>query len=377
MSRRLNKITVLLVGGGTGGHIYPGIALATEFEKCNYIKTMMIITQKEGDIAIVSKERIEYQTLPFTGMKWNQMWKAFWCSWFIISTRKPSLVIGLGAYVSFPVVMVAWIRRIPVCIQEQNLLPGLANRVLGRISKRIFLSFERTRNYFPSSKTMVAGNPIRPIIKLTEKEKKNQLKYLGLSLDRYTILVCGGSLGAHSINKAMVDAIDVLKSDTKENLSRVQIIHQTGEKDYGMVRDHYVKNNVLSVVQPFFFNIMVLYALCDLIVSRSGAGIVAEVTAMGKPAIVIPYPYAKGNHQKDNAQAMAENGAAFMIEDRNLTGESLAEHIMRVLDKPGMINTMGESSKRMGHEDAAVRIVRECLNLLSVPWEKGFSCSYV
>ncbi|MGA1868306.1 MAG: undecaprenyldiphospho-muramoylpentapeptide beta-N-acetylglucosaminyltransferase [bacterium] len=367
MCHKLNKITILLAGGGTGGHIYPGIALATQFEKYKNIKALMVITQKEGDINIVSKEAIDYKTLPLTGMHWNQMCKALWCSWAIMSSQKPSLVIGLGAYVSFPVVIIAWIRRIPVCIQEQNLLPGMANRVLGRIAEKIFVSFKQTQRYFPPTKTMVAGNPVRPIIRLTQGERKNYLRELGLCPDRFTILVYGGSLGAHSINKAVMDAIDVLKGEGGEILGRIQIIHQTGEKDYMIVQRHYVRNNVVSIVQPFFFNMMLLYALCDLIISRSGAGSVAEITAVGKPAIVIPYPYAKAGHQKENARAMVENGAAFMIEDHRLDGTSLAHRIMQMLETPGLITKMAQASKYMGHEDAALSIVNVCCNLLSLP----------
>lgn len=365
MYRNLNKINILIVGGATGGHIYPGIAVAKEFENYGNIRLIMVITQKAKDIDIVSRENFSYRTLPLTSMKWNQILKAIWASWIIISEEKPKLVIGFGAYVSFPLLTVATLRRIPICIQEQNLYPGLANRIFARIAEKVFISFKESKKYFPLSKTHLVGNPIRQVTKLNKSEKIDQFNRMGIFSDRFTLLVSGGSLGAHSINQAMIDAISLLKTNFAKHLDDIQIIHQTGDKDYIDVYRQYKDCKVVSVIKPFFHNMMVLYSLADLIISRCGAGMIAEITAYGKPAILIPYPFAKGDHQKYNAMAMVNQGAAYMVEDHKLSGDILADKIINLIDQPERIKEMASSSKNMGHEDAAYKMASECIGYIS------------
>ncbi len=364
------RIKVLLAGGGTGGHIFPGVALAEEFmkRKDKKIECLMVISARPLDELLLKKEGLPYKVLPIKGIHWALSIKAimdiyryalsFLYSWQIISAYSPDLIIGLGAYLSFPLVTVGRIKGIVTLIQEQNLLPGKANRILGRWVDGIFVSFPQSMTFFPHNRTKMLGNPIRALP--SQRDKKILRGKWNLNPDLFTILVCGGSTGAHSINIKATEAFRIMNEKGKA----FQVIHQTGKEDCEFVSGFYKNESLIALVEPFFDRMMEMYFLADIIISRSGAGVISELTAIGKPAILIPYPHAKAQHQKLNAIAMVSAGAARMIDDDNCTGEILANELMDLSSTPELLEAMSSAGFKMGRPEAAKAICDQAISWL-------------
>jgi UDP-N-acetylglucosamine--N-acetylmuramyl-(pentapeptide) pyrophosphoryl-undecaprenol N-acetylglucosamine transferase len=359
------KIRVLLAGGGTGGHIYPGVALAKEFMKREGVVCLMVVTSKQGDEDIMKNEGIPYERLPVRGMNWSwnktmlidvsRLLKSFVHAWHIISAYKPDIIIGLGAYVSFPVLAIGKIKGMTTFIQEQNLLPGKANRVLGQWVDGVFTSFKETERYFPSQRVRMLGNPIRLVP--SDISKANGRGGLGLKADLFTLLVFGGSRGAHAINLNAMDAFKIMKYEGIP----FQVIHQTGKDDFNDIVDFYRKEAIISVVRPYFHQMLQLYPIADLVISRSGAGTISELNATGRPAILIPYPHAKADHQRVNALGMVKAGAARMIDESSLTGEDLAKEIMDLFKNALSLRKMAKASSQLGKPHAAKAICDQAI----------------
>lgn len=356
-----------MAGGGTGGHIYPGVALAREFlkRKDKDIECLMVVTARLSDKFILQNESLPYKTLPMQSMSLSLSIRSIADlyrfalslvrSWHIISSYTPDLIIGLGAYASFPIVIIGKIRGITTLIQEQNLRPGKANRLLSRWVYGIFTSFPQSDLFFPPQKVMMLGNPIRSIPLYIDKKAHKDL--WGLNPDIFTILVCGGSRGAHSVNINAMDAFRIMKGKDFP----FQIIHQCGQEDFAAVSAFYKKEKIIGIAMPFFKSMMDIYPLADLVISRAGAGTISEVTATGKPSIMIPYPHAKADHQKLNAMALVRAGAARMIDEKNITGKCLAEVIIDLARNPGCLKTMAQASLKIGRPDAAKAICEQAL----------------
>ncbi|MBN2374324.1 undecaprenyldiphospho-muramoylpentapeptide beta-N-acetylglucosaminyltransferase [bacterium] len=361
------RIRVILAGGGTGGHIYPGVALANEFmaRKDKKIDCLMLITSRHGDEYILKNERIPYRILPVEGMRlglsintFMDLYRfaiSFVRSWRIISVYMPDIIIGLGAYASFPAVIIGRTRGITTLIQEQNSLPGKANRFLGRWVDGIFTSFPESKRFFPSHKTRALGNPIRFVPEQTDKRQHRSA--WGLMPDLFTVMVCGGSRGAHTLNLNAVEAFRIMK---KKDIP-FQAIHQTGKDDFEWTKRFYDEEGIKALTSPFFDRMMEIYPLADIVISRSGAGTVSELAASGIPAVLIPYPYAKADHQRVNAMSMARTGAARLIDEAKLKGRSLADEIIYLFQNPERLNEMGRASLRMGRPDAARKICDQAL----------------
>ncbi|MBI3811774.1 MAG: undecaprenyldiphospho-muramoylpentapeptide beta-N-acetylglucosaminyltransferase [Nitrospirae bacterium] len=357
---------VVIAGGGTGGHLFPGVALAREFERQRAgTKILFVGTARGLETRIIPKEGFDLRLIPIGGWVGQggirkmktllQLPSALWQSWRILREVRPDLVIGVGGYASAPVVMMAGMKRLPSVLVEPNAVPGLTNRLLASWVDRIYLSFEETTTWFKSRSRSVRvfGNPVRrDILSVTERSSGRS--------DKKTLLVMGGSQGSRAINRAMAEALTGLDAVK----IRLRILHQSGEKDAAWLKERYSDQGFDATVLPFLSPVSEAYRDADLVVCRSGATTVAELTACGRPAILIPFPFATHGHQEKNARALAEAGAAELILERDLTGERLARTITALLAEPDRLERMSEQSRRLGRPDAAEKIVRDCLELV-------------
>jgi len=367
------NIRVIIAGGGTGGHLFPGIAVAEEFIKRNENNRILFVsTGNTFEKTVLGKSGFELKQITVEGIKGRSFGNQFRSlmktplgilnALRIIHHFNPDLVFGVGSYSAGPVVLAAWFMRKKIVLHEQNILPGVTNRILGRIAHRIYISFRDTQAKFNPEKTILTGNPLRRSIlecikesDPPEMEKENKKKV-------FTVMIIGGSQGAHKINMAVMDALAVFGDKTEYHF-----IHQTGENDQVAVSEAYEKHNVSATVGSFFSNMKDLYQQTDLMICRAGATTVAEVTAIGKCAIFIPFPFAADNHQFLNAQALIKSGAADMIDESELNGKILAEKLDYFRSQPKILKTMAAAAKKFGKPDAAVHIVDACLELLDRP----------
>jgi UDP-N-acetylglucosamine--N-acetylmuramyl-(pentapeptide) pyrophosphoryl-undecaprenol N-acetylglucosamine transferase len=350
---------VILAGGGTGGHLFPGLAVAREFQRRDPSVDILFVGTAQGiEARAVPKEGFKLETLAVKGIKGRGMrgWlDAFYGvpasllrSLAIMKQFRPDCVIGLGGYASGPVLLAGRLAGARCAIMEQNLRPGFTNKLLARLVQRVFTSYAESAEFFSGARVIETGNPVRwQKLPVTAKRQK------------FSLLVFGGSAGARRINYALVDALKQL-TDLKDEFF---ITHQTGALDYPAIKEVYAGLPFGAHVTPFIDAMDEAYALADLVLCRAGATTVAELTAFGKAAILVPYPYAIYDHQRGNARALAERGAAEMILDQDLSGALLADKIRGYLADRARIARMAEAARAMGRPDAAARIVDECCAL--------------
>jgi UDP-N-acetylglucosamine--N-acetylmuramyl-(pentapeptide) pyrophosphoryl-undecaprenol N-acetylglucosamine transferase len=350
---------VILAGGGTGGHLFPGLAVAREFQKRDAMTEILFVGTEQGiEARVLPRERFELETLPVRGLRGRGL-RGFMDALYgvpasllrslaIIRKFRPDFIIGLGGYASGPLLLAGKMKSVRCAIMEQNLRPGFTNRILARLVDRVFTSYQESSEYFPGADVLATGNPVRwqrlPEVKQSE---------------RFTLLIFGGSAGAHRINLAAVDALKQL-TDLGPKLA---VIHQTGQADFGAVKQAYEALSFAAEVTPFIDQMDVAYARADLVLCRAGATTVAELTAFGKAGILVPYPYAIYDHQRWNAEALQNRGAAEMILDRELNGKILADRIRGYVFDPTRIERMRSAARAMGRPEASVRIVDACYAL--------------
>jgi UDP-N-acetylglucosamine--N-acetylmuramyl-(pentapeptide) pyrophosphoryl-undecaprenol N-acetylglucosamine transferase len=365
-----SPLRVVIAGGGTGGHVFPGIALAQAFISRNSNSRVLFVgTGNRFERMALSETPFSHVAIPAEGIKGRGVfqklravvkipWGVF-AAMGILKRFAPQLVVGVGGYSSAPVVMGAWLMGVPVILQEQNLVPGMANRLVGRLARQIHVSFGQTRTGFNPKKIRVSGNPVREaflgvsVISPDAGEKEE-------TKDRFTVLICGGSQGAHAINRAVVDALPYLKEH-----KGIFLIHQTGGADETDVREAHKGHGISARTAAFFMDMAAQYADADLVVCRAGATTVAELTALGKPALFIPYPHAADQHQLLNAGVMADAGAAEMILEPALNGQVLADRILYYAGHPDALKQMVARSRELGRPEAAADIVEACYSLLA------------
>ncbi|MBD3182622.1 undecaprenyldiphospho-muramoylpentapeptide beta-N-acetylglucosaminyltransferase [Candidatus Poribacteria bacterium] len=361
-------MVVIVSGGGTGGHIYPAIAIAKEIIQMeNRARIVYIGGKDRREERIVPNFGFEFISVPVESFprslsaRWFKVaYKVpagFIKSMFVLKELSPSVAVGTGGYVCGPVMLASALRGIPTMIQEQNAFPGLTNRILARWVDEIHVPYEKAAEFFPEEKVRITANPVRPGM----AEVKDGREKFGLSMDKTTVSFVGGSQGAHSINMAMVDALKYMEDLANE----LQMIHQTGTSDYETVKKAYDDSPFQGVVQPYFDNIEYLYSATDLIVCRSGAMTLSEITTCGLPAILVPYPYHKDNHQKFNAEALEQKGAAIMMLDQELTGNSLSQAIRKIIKDKNRLADMTEKSHLQGQPGAAKILAEAALRLAS------------
>jgi UDP-N-acetylglucosamine--N-acetylmuramyl-(pentapeptide) pyrophosphoryl-undecaprenol N-acetylglucosamine transferase len=357
-------LKVVIAGGGTGGHLFPGIALAEELVTRHPENDVLFVGTARGlEARVVPQVGFRLELIDVVGLKGRglgglirgliQVPRAIFQSLRILRGYQPSVVIGVGGYASGPVVLAAWILGIPTAVQEQNALPGFTNKVLGRLARRSFVAFDEALPFFPERRTYNVGNPIR------RQLLENFLRPQAAGKTRFRILVFGGSQGAHAINVA---AIEGLKS-LGEWKDRIEVMHQTGVRDVEATRRGYEEAGVQAEVLPFIENMSRAYADADLVVCRSGATTLAELTVCKKPAILIPFPYAADNHQEVNARALVDKGAAVMIRESELTGERLATEVRKLLEDPERRKGMERAAGLLGRPQAAKEIADVLVDL--------------
>ena len=356
---------VVIAGGGTGGHLYPGIALAKALKRNDMDIEITFVGTKQGiESKVLPREGFNLKTILSSGLlgkkglgRWTSLCKlpigTAQSMCFLIRNR-PNLAVGVGGYASAPLVFSAWLLRIPILIHEQNAFPGMANKWLGKIADKVALSFEESKRFFPDNKVNVTGNMI------SEELCRPREEFPPPSKDPFGILILGGSQGAHSINMAMVDALDLL-ADRKED---IHITHQTGEADYESVRSMYKAKGFKADVQAFITDMPVRYRLASLVICRSGATTLAEITAAGRVSILIPFPHATHNHQEHNARVVEAANAGELILDHEVSGERLAQSIKRAMDEPEQIQEMEDNSYGLGNREATEEVRKICMELM-------------
>jgi UDP-N-acetylglucosamine--N-acetylmuramyl-(pentapeptide) pyrophosphoryl-undecaprenol N-acetylglucosamine transferase len=320
---------VIIAGGGTGGHLYPGIAIARELLKERGNDVLFVGTRQGIEAKVLPREGLPVRFISvgkLKGMKLVSVLKtvatlprSLLQSLQIVRSERPDVVLGVGGYSSGPLAISAWLAGVPVLIVEPNSYAGLANRVIGRIADRVILCFPGTDrlHFFSKEKTCLTGPLVRKGIERGSRE--HALRAFGLEGDNFTVFVMGGSGGAHAINMAMKSAAALLK-----DMPGLQVLHQTGEKDASDVAAGYRSAGTRAAVLPYIHDMAGAYAAADLVVSRSGATTVAELAVCGKRAVLIPFPFAADNHQEYNARTLAGRGGADVIVQKDLTPELLA-----------------------------------------------------
>jgi UDP-N-acetylglucosamine--N-acetylmuramyl-(pentapeptide) pyrophosphoryl-undecaprenol N-acetylglucosamine transferase len=366
------RARVVIAGGGTGGHLYPGIAVARELlSRHPGMQVSFAGTARGIETRVVPREGFELDLLRSAGIKGKSIGHALLGAalvplglvdaWRILSARRPGLVIGVGGYSAGPVVLVAAARGTPTLLVEPNAVPGLTNRLLARVVDAAAVTFEGTRRFF-GPKAFVSGNPVRPEFLTAEPEKESGPDDDIDDTRTVGVLVFGGSQGAHAINLAMVEAASKLAAVG----SRLRLTHQTGERDVEMVREGYRRAGLAADVEPYLHDMGRRLKQADLIVARAGATTLAEITAAGKAAILIPLPTATDDHQRRNAEALAAAGAAEMLLQPDATGAALADRIVALASDAKRRRRMGAAARTLARPDAARIIVDRALELMGV-----------
>ena len=356
---------LLLAGGGTGGHLFPAVALAQLLLRQDETAAVQFVgTEKGLEARLLPKLDLPLRTVAMAGLVgrgWRgrlemipRLLKSLNQAKAILKDFRPDLIVGVGGYASVPVLLMAKLQGIPYLIHEQNAIPGLSNKLLGRWAKLICLSFPHTAAGFDSKKTLVTGNPLRPGL----EEITAQLPKAG------KLLIFGGSRGARAINQAVVQMLPLLKDWPQ----RPEILHQTGVEDYPAVRQAYADAGFdPQQVVPFIEDMASAYAAAKLIICRAGATTLAELTVCGRPAVLIPFPYAAGDHQTANALALVNAGAAKLLPQGELTAEHLAAIIKDLFVDQAKLQKMADLGRTLGQPGAAEKILRECRRLIDAP----------
>jgi UDP-N-acetylglucosamine--N-acetylmuramyl-(pentapeptide) pyrophosphoryl-undecaprenol N-acetylglucosamine transferase len=340
-----------MAGGGTGGHVIPALAVASELRKRGH-EAVFIGTRKGFEAKLVPQAGFPIEWIE-TGALNRIGWKEQMRTLFILPAsllrclrllgkHRPRAVFSMGGYVAGPVVMAALLRRIPVFVMEPNAMPGLANRLIGRFVVRALLSFEESAGYFPKGRSEITGLPVREAFFALPPRPPGEVA---------SVLITGGSRGARSLNRAMRGSWELFRSSGL----KVRLVHQTGTDAYEELAREFAATGLEGEIVQFIADMPTAFADADLVVCRSGAGAVAELAAAGKPAILVPFPFAADNHQWHNAEALYRAGAARLVEDEELSGRRMFEEIENLARKPDERQAMGERARTFGHPGAAKR----------------------
>lgn len=347
---------VLIAGGGTGGHLYPGIAVARELLRRHPAAVVTFAGTAAGvEARVVPREGFALDLLRVSGLKGKSLADrllgfarlplAALDAWRIVSRRRPDVVVGVGGFASGPVLLIAALRGYPAMLLEQNAVPGITNRLLARVVRAAAVTFDESLRFFPGT-GFVAGNPVRPGFFAAGSDD-------GTRDARETpvrVLVFGGSQGAHAINVAMMAAASRLAG------SGLAITHQTGARDLEAVREAYRAAGLQARVDTFLYDMEGEMKAADLVVARAGATTLAELAASGRPAILVPLPTAADDHQRKNAEVIARAGGAEVIDQRDLTGERLADRILALAADRERRRQMSLAIRTFARPDAAARI---------------------
>lgn len=347
-------LKLLIAGGGTGGHVFPAMAIAREWLSRGSEREVVLVGTKRGiEMKLVPQAGLPLETLRVAGLKGKgggtllknlfKLAPAMLDALRVFKKHKPIAAFGVGGYAAGPMLLTTWMRGIPNVIFEPNAEPGFTNKSLARISTRIATGYEISARTW-GAKAVVTGCPVRPeFLNIPSRIPQKPLR----------VLITGGSQGALPVNRALVDAMDFLATRKNE----MDIVHQTGERDYDAVRTAYARHEILAEVLPFLTDMPERFAWADIIVCRAGAITAAEIAAAGRAAIFIPFGRATDSHQLRNAQEMVKEGAGRVITEAELTGERLSKEIFALLDNPQQIERMSSAARRLSWPNAAADIV--------------------
>jgi len=364
---KLILMKVIISGGGSGGHVFPAIAIANELKK------------QRPDVEILfvgAKGKMEMEKVPKAGFPIKGLWisgfhrkltlrnlmfpfklvSSLFKAFGIIQSFKPDVVIGVGGYASGPTLQVATMKGIPTLIQEQNSFPGITNRLLAKKVNRICVAYDGMEKFFPKEKIQLTGNPVRQdIVELTDK-KKEGLKHFDLDQNKKTILLFGGSLGARTLNDSMAANKDLLEKN-----QNVQVLWQAGK----LYIEEFLQSTSAQLdnvkILPFIDRMDLAYAMADIVICRAGALTISELCLVGKPAILIPSPNVSEDHQTMNAKALSTKDAGILIEDKN--AKKMLEQALHVLDNEQVMNNLKNNIQKLAKVNAATNIVSEILML--------------
>ncbi len=359
----MTSIAVVVAGGGTGGHLYPGIAVARALLARMPDANVTFAGTAQGlESRVVPREGFELDVIRSAGLKGKSMARrlrggallplGFIDAWRLLSRRKPNLVVGVGGYSSGPVVLTAALRGIPTMVLEQNAVPGLTNRTLARFVRAAAVTYDETLAFF-RGKGFVSGNPVR-----AEFVQKGSAVAARSAATRSTrrVLVIGGSQGSHAVNVAVSAAMPALIER-----AGLEVVHQTGQRELAIVREKYKGLEGRVRVSAFLDAVADEMAAADLAICRAGATTLAELAAIGLPAVLVPLPTATDDHQRKNAEALVARGAAVMIEERELSGDRLAREVQTLLDDPARLDAMSRAMRATAKPEAAKIIVEKML----------------
>ena len=352
----MEGVKLLIAGGGTGGHIFPAIAIAREWISRGEEREVVLVgTQRGLEMRLVPQAGLPLETIRVGGLKGKggatlvknlaMLAPAMWDAASVLRRHRPAVAFGVGGYAAGPMLLAAWLSRVPNIIFEPNAEPGFTNRILARISARIVTGYERSARTW-GQKASVTGCPVRAEFFAAAARRPEK---------PFRLLITGGSQGALPINRAIVDAMDRLAARKHE----LSVVHQTGERDYDAVRVAYARREFPAEVVPFVTNMAERFAWADLIVCRAGATTAAEVAAAGRAAIFIPFGAATDSHQLRNAQEMAGAGAGRVIPEPELTPDRLTQEIFSLLDQPGKLEELSAGARRLARPHAARDIVNQ------------------
>jgi len=351
---------MIVAGGGTGGHLFPGLAVAEAVAAEGSAQVLFVGSAYGIEATAIPRTQFPFEALIIRGLRgrgWRgalafawQLPVALLQAWRLVGTFRPTVVLGLGGYGSVPVVLAAWFRRVPTVLLEQNVHPGFANRLLGHVAHRVCTAFADSARFFPAGRTVQTGNPVRALRTAVEP-----------SANHFTLFAFGGSQGAHAINEAVVEAARIVS----EQVPGLQVIHQTGPADEQWVQRRYRECGVEAQVVSFVHDMASAYGPADLVVCRAGATTLAELAALAKPAILIPYPFAADDHQRTNAEVLVERGAAELIPNVQLNGQRLASSVLALAHDRVRLANMGNAVRQLAVPNAALRVVEVCRQVVA------------
>jgi UDP-N-acetylglucosamine--N-acetylmuramyl-(pentapeptide) pyrophosphoryl-undecaprenol N-acetylglucosamine transferase len=349
------SLAIVIAGGGTGGHLFPGIALADALARRGAAVTF-VGTEAGIEGRAVPAAGYPLELIPGAQVRGGGVGRVVRGlgatavgvarARALLGRLRPDLVVGVGGYASFAMVAAARLGGTPIVLLEQNTVPGVASRALGRIATRVCLGFAEAASFFPSGRSLHTGNPVRASILTAPAAPRPALG----------LLVFGGSQGARRLSDGVLDAV----ARPGDRLHGVVIRHQTGAADHERVAAAYARIGVPARVEPFISDMGTAYAEADLVIARAGAMSCAEITARGLPSILVPYPHAADDHQRHNAEALVRAGAATMILDRELTGETLVNALDPLLADVAARSRMAAAARAAGRPDAAERVADVC-----------------
>jgi UDP-N-acetylglucosamine--N-acetylmuramyl-(pentapeptide) pyrophosphoryl-undecaprenol N-acetylglucosamine transferase len=362
------RLKILVTGGGTGGHVFPAIAIADAIKKMRPDTEFLFVgAHGKMEMERVPKAGYTIEGLNIAGFQRSlslknlsfpiKLLRSLWKARDIVKKFKPDVVIGTGGYASGPVMQAAQRVGIPTLIQEQNSYAGVTNKILGKKAARVCVAYDHMEQFFPAEKIVFTGNPVRSDILHLEGKREEGIKYYGLDPEKKTIVVIGGSLGARTLNNAMRDNVELF-----EKHDGIQVIWQCGkfyEYEYTAMETAKLPN-----VQclAFIDRMDLLYAAADVVISRAGALSISELCLVGKPAILVPSPNVAEDHQTKNALALVEKGAARLVRDGD-AGEKMLQDALLILESEALAFSLSESIRQMGRPNAADAIAREAIKL--------------